>query len=59
MIAVRYSYIYPKGERAVRDLLRKRSQLVHQHTANLQSIENLLAHDLGHSQCQSDPASHG
>jgi transposase len=52
-------YIYPKGERAVRDLLRKRSQLVHQHTANLQSIENLLAHDLGHSQCQSDPASHG
>jgi transposase len=42
-------YIYPKGERAVRDLLRKRSQLVHQHTANLQSIENLLARDLGHS----------
>ena len=42
-------YIYPKGERAVRDLLRKRSQLVHQHTANLQSIQNLLARDLGHS----------
>jgi len=42
-------YIYPKGERAVRDLLRKRSQLVHQHTANLQSIQNLLARDLGYS----------
>jgi len=42
-------YIYPKGERAVRDLLRKRSQLVHQHTANLQSIQNLVARDLGHS----------
>jgi transposase len=42
-------YIYPKHERAVRDLLRKRIQLVHQHTANLQSIQNLLARDLGHS----------
>jgi transposase len=42
-------HIYPKDERAVRDLLRKRSQLVHQHTANLQSIQNLLARDLGHS----------
>jgi transposase len=42
-------YIYPRNERAVRDLLRKRSQLVHQHTANLQSIQNLLARDLGHS----------
>ena len=42
-------YVYPKHERAVRDLLRKRSQLVHQHTANLQSIQNLLARDLGHS----------
>lgn len=42
-------YIYPRNERAVRDLLRKRSQLVHQHTANLQSIQNLLARNLGHS----------
>ena len=31
-------YIYPKQERAVRDLLRKRGQLVHQRTANLLSI---------------------
>jgi hypothetical protein len=29
--------IYPKEERAVRDLLRKRSQLVRQRTANLLS----------------------
>src|ERR1700751_4537586 len=34
-------YIYPKEERAVRDLLRKRSQLVRQKTANLLSIQNL------------------
>jgi transposase len=33
-------YIYPKQERAVRDLLRKRSQLVRQRTANLLSIQN-------------------
>jgi transposase len=33
-------YIYPKEDRAVRDLLRKRSQLVHQHTSLLQSVEN-------------------
>ena len=42
-------YIYPKAERAVRDLLRKRSQMVHQHTSNLQSIQNLMARNLGHS----------
>ena len=42
-------YIYPKAERPVRDLLRKRSQLVHQHTANLQSIQNLMARNLGHA----------
>jgi hypothetical protein len=29
-------YVYPKEERPVRDLLRKRSQLVHQHTSHLQ-----------------------
>ena len=28
-------YIYPKEQRAVRDLLRRRSRLVHQHTANV------------------------
>ena len=38
-------YIYPRAERSVRDLMRKRSQLVHQHTSNLQSIQNLLARD--------------
>ena len=28
-------YIYPKAERAVRDLLRKRAHVVRQHTANV------------------------
>ena len=42
-------YIYPKEERAVRDLLRKRSQLVRQHTSNLQSVQNLMARNRGHS----------
>ena len=42
-------YIYPKEERAVRDLLRKRSQLVRQRTANLLSVQNLLARNLGHA----------
>ena len=42
-------YIYPKEERPVRDLLRKRSQLVRQRTSNLQSIQNLLARNRGHS----------
>jgi len=40
-------YIYPKEERAVRDLLRKRSQLVHQKTANLLSIQNLYSRNTG------------
>ena len=42
-------YIYPKAERAVRDLLRKRSQLVRQRTANVLAVQNLLARNLGHS----------
>jgi transposase len=42
-------YIYPKEERAVRDLLRKRSQLVHQKTANLLSIQTLAARNTGRS----------
>jgi transposase len=42
-------YVYPKGERSVRDLLRKRSQLVRQRTANLLSVQNLAARNLGHS----------
>jgi transposase len=40
-------YIYPKEERAVRDLLRKRSQLVRQKTANVLSIENLYTRNSG------------
>lgn len=40
-------YIYPKEERAVRDLLRKRSQLVRQKTANLLSIQNLYSRSTG------------
>src|SRR4029453_2736829 len=35
-------YIYPKAERAVRDLLRKRAHLVRQHTANVLSVQNIL-----------------
>jgi transposase len=35
-------YIYPKTERAVRDLLRKRSQLVQQSTTNILSAQNIL-----------------
>ena len=40
-------HIYPKAERAVRDLLRKRSQLVRQRTANILAIENLVARNSG------------
>jgi len=40
-------YIYPKEERAVRDLLRKRSQLVRQRTTNLLSIRNLFTRNTG------------
>jgi len=40
-------YIYPRKERAVRDLLRKRSQLVRQRSAQILSIENLIARNLG------------
>jgi transposase len=40
-------YIYPREERAVRDLLRRRSHLVHQHTSNLLSVQNLMARNLG------------
>src|SRR5262247_3254879 len=42
-------YIYPKEERAVRDLLRKRSQLVRQKTANFLSIQNLITRNTGSS----------
>jgi transposase len=40
-------YIYPRELRAVRDLLRKRSQLVRQRSAQILSIENLIARNLG------------
>src|SRR5213076_2621452 len=42
-------YIYPKQERVVRDLLRKRGQLVHQRTANLLSIQSLISRTTGNS----------
>jgi len=42
-------YIYPKQERAVRDLLRKRSQLVHQRTGNLLSIQSQVTRNTGSS----------
>jgi len=42
-------YIYPKQERMVRDLLRKRGQLVHQRTANLLSIQSLISRTTGNS----------
>lgn len=41
-------YIYPKEERAVRDLLRKRSQLVRCRTMQILSIQNLVSRNSGH-----------
>jgi len=40
-------YIHPRGERAVRDLLRKRSRLVQQRTANILSVQNLEQRNRG------------
>jgi transposase len=40
-------YIYPKAARAVRDLLRKRVHLVRQHTANVLSVQNIMARNTG------------
>jgi transposase len=40
-------YIYPKEERAVRDLLRKRAQLVRCRTAQILSIQNLVSRNRG------------
>src|SRR5215472_16192849 len=40
-------YIYPKAERAVRDLLRKRAHLVRQHTANVLSVQIIMARNTG------------
>jgi transposase len=40
-------YIYPKEERPLRDLLRKRSQLVQQRTRNILSIQNVVTRNTG------------
>ena len=40
-------YIYPRQERAIRDLLRKRSQLVRQATMNMLGIQNLFSRNRG------------
>lgn len=40
-------YIYPREERAVRDLLRKRSQLVRQRCMQILSMQNSIARNLG------------
>ena len=42
-------YIYPKTARPVRDLLRKRSQLIRQHTMQVLSIQNVLTRNTGAS----------
>ncbi len=42
-------YIYPKEERAVRDFLRKRSQLVKQSTTNILSAQNIPARNTSQS----------
>lgn len=40
-------YIYPKEERSVRDLLRKRAQLVRQRTVQILSMKNLAQRNVG------------
>jgi len=40
-------YIYPKEERSIRDLLRKRLQLVRHRTAHIVSIKNSITRSLG------------
>ena len=42
-------YIYPKEQRPIRDLMRRRTRLVQQNTANVLSIQNMLARQLGRS----------
>lgn len=42
-------HIYPRAQRPVRDLLRKRSQLVRQRTTQVLSIENLWSRNTGSS----------
>jgi transposase len=40
-------YIYPREQRALRDLMRKRSRLVQQRTANLLSLQGLVHRNTG------------
>ncbi len=40
-------YVYPRAERAVRDLLRKRAQMVRMRTQNILSIQNLTCRNTG------------
>ena len=40
-------YIYPKADRAVRDLLRKRAHCVRQHTAHVLSVQNIMVRNTG------------
>ncbi len=40
-------YIYPKAERAVRDVLRKRAHLVRQQTAHVLSLQNIIVRNTG------------
>jgi len=40
-------YIYPKADRAVRDLLRKRAHFVRQHTANVLRVQNIMVRNTG------------
>jgi transposase len=40
-------YIYPKEQRPLRDLLRKRGQLVQQQTSNVLSIQNIIVRNTG------------
>jgi transposase len=44
---LRTGYIYPKDMRAVRDLARKRSQLVRTRTMHVLAVENLVARQTG------------
>lgn len=40
-------YIYPKEQRPLRDLLRKRGQLVEQQTANVLSVQTIIVRNTG------------
>jgi len=50
-------YIYPRDQRQIRDMLRKRVQLVQQRTAHILSIQNLTARNTG-GQIKSDTIKH-